>query len=1098
MKLTSFLFLIALVQATASVYSQTTLLSLNMKNSSLKEVFREIEKQSEFTFLYNDAKINVNKEVNVDFQSSKIEDILKQVLHGTGIAFVVIDKQIVLSGNDQLSSAVEAAQQQVHKITGRITDQAGVSLPGVSIVLKGTSTGVITDGEGNYSLSGIPANAILQFSFVGMKMHEIVVGNKTTINVVLSEETIGLEEVVAIGYGTQKKSLLTGSVTNVATKDIMASPAQNIANSLSGLMPGVITKMTSGEPGRDVPEILIRGRNTIGNNSPLIVIDGVIGRRGWATINPYDIESISILKDASAAIYGAQAANGVILINTKRGKTGKPTLSYTFNQGITKPTRIPKMASSALYGEFINELMVEKGQQARYTADELEKFRDGSDPLNYPNTNWLKEVLKTHSTQRQHNISVRGGSENIKYSVSGSFSDQDGIFKNGITEYKTYSIRSNLDAQVNKNIKVSLDITGAKTDALYPAFGTETTFQFARINFPYQPVFYPNGLPSSGLERGNNPAIMPTEAGGYNSSKINLFQSKASIDIALPWLKGLSADGFYAYDMSIGEGKVFNKPWIVYDYNKATDQYIPKPGGNVLKPDLRQSTNNSSISLINVRLKYQKKLSEHNISVFIAGEQSLILSNSFSGYRKNYISTLVDQLFAGDAKDMEATGTAAENARRNIFSRLSYGFKEKYLFDFNFRYDGSSNFPEGKRYGFFPGVSSAWRISQEEFLNKALPFVSDLKLRASWGKIGNDQIPAFQFIPAYSFASGYNFGQTPLPQLGLTRGVTPNLDITWEVAQTTNIGLDGEIWKGLLSFTVDVFKTKRSNILTARNASVPVFTGLRLPNENIGVVENRGIELELSHRKTINKFSYRVGGNIAYNQSNVIDIDEPSNVPDWQRQAGHIIGAENAYKTIGIFRTQSEVERAPKVQGTKVGDLQYEDVSKDGVITSLDMVRLDMTNTPQVVFGVNMSITYKNLSLYSLFQGQSRAYQYFFTRAGLNGNSLEELLINRYTAGSMNSKYPRIPSLVTEVSGLRSDYWLRDASYVRLKTMELSYTVPQSILLGLKISGLRFYLNGSNLFTIDKLKIFDPEGNNENGDFYPQNKIFNIGFNLSF
>ena len=1086
------------MQVTASVYSQNTLLSLSMKNSTLKEVFREIEKQSEFTFLYNDAKINVNKEVSVDFQSGKVEDILNQVLNGTGIAFVVIDKQVVLAGKDQLSSAVEAAQQQERKVTGKVTDQAGVSLPGVSIVVKGTTNGTITDANGNYSLTSIPENETLQFSFVGMKTQEIAVGNETTVNVVLAEETIGLEEVVTIGYGTQKKSSLTGSVINIAAKDIMASPAQNIANSLSGLMPGVITKMTSGEPGRDVSEILIRGRNTIGNNSPLIVIDGVIGRRGWATINPYDIESISILKDASAAIYGAQAANGVILITTKRGKTGKPTLSYTFNQGITKPTRIPKMASSALYGEFINELLVEKGQQPRYTADELQKFRDGSDPLNYPNTNWLKEVLKPHSSQSQHNLSVRGGSENIKYSVSGSFSDQDGIFKNGITEYKTYSIRSNLDAQVNKNIKVFLDITGAKTDALYPAFGTGTTFQFARINFPYQPVFYPNGLPSSGLERGNNPAIMPTEAGGYNSSKNNLFQSKVGIDIALPWVKGLSVDGFYAYDMSIGEGKIFNKPWIVYDYNKATDQYIPKPGGNVLRPDLLQSTTNSSISLMNARVRYEKRLSEHNFSAFIAGEQSLVLNNSYSGYRKNYISTSVDQLFAGDVKDMEATGTAAENARRNIFGRLSYGFKKKYLFDFNFRYDGSSNFPEGNRYGFFPGVSAAWRISQEDFVNKALPFVSDLKLRASWGKIGNDQIPAFQFISAYSFANGYNLGQIPTPQLGLTRGVTPNLDITWEVAQTTNIGLDGELWKGLLSFTVDVFKTKRSNILIPRNASVPVFTGLRLPNENIGIVENKGIELELSHRKTINKFSYRVGGNIAYNQSNVIDIDEPSNVPDWQRQAGHIINAENAYRAIGIFRTQAEVDKAPKVLGTKVGDLQYEDVNKDGVITSLDMVRLDMTNTPQVVFGINMSVSYKNLSLYALFQGQSKAYQFFFTRAGLNGNSLEELLTNRYTPGSMDSKYPRIPALVTEVSGLRSDFWLRDASYVRLKTLELSYTIPQSILSGLKITGLRFYLNGSNLITIDKLKIFDPEGNNESGDFYPQNKIFNVGFNLSF
>jgi len=1104
MKLTGLLIFVALVQATASVYSQTTLLSLNMKNSSLKEVFREIEKQSEFTFLYNDAKINVNKEVSVDFQSGKVEDILNQVLSGTGIAFVVIDKQVVLAGKDQLRSAVESAQQQVRKITGKITDQGGASLPGVSVVVKGTTAGVITDSDGNYSLSGIPANATLQFSFVGMKMQEIAIGNKTTVNVVLAEETIGLEEVVAIGYGTQKKSSLTGSVTSVTDKELKASPSINVANSISGLMPGVITKMTSGEPGRDNPQILIRGRNTTGDNSPLVVVDGIQGVTGWERINSNDIESISVLKDASAAIYGARAANGVILITTKRGSLGKPAISYSFNQAITQPTRIPKMASSADFAGYVNQLDVEAGQTPRYSDAEIQLFRSGTDP-NYINEDWYGKVLKKSSFQSQHNLNLRGGSENVKYSISGSYTDEGSIFKNGSLKFNTYSLRSNVDAQISKNLKVGFDLNGSLDDGNYPAYSVSATF-IGLKQIPFVPVYWPNGLPSAGIEYGDNPGVMGTSLTGNRNTKTYRYMAKSSFDLTIPGVKGLGVDGYFSYSNNSGIDKNWQTPWTVYDYNKLTDTYIPKLGGGILLPQLTQSFNGSTSTLVNLRIKYELKTGDHNLSTFIGAEQSNGISNNFNAFRKNYISTTIDELFAGSLVDQSTGGNRYESGRENLFGRISYGFRDKYLIDFNYRYDGSSNFPKGKQFGFFPGASVAWRLSQENFIKNNASFIDNLKLRASVGKIGNDAIAAFQNLMLYTLGNtGMSFGSSPVATSGLVAGVTPNPNITWEVGTTANIGMDASFWNGLLGFTVDMFKQTRSNILATRDLAVPVYTGLSLPNENIGIVVNKGIELELTHTKVMGDFSWRLAGNVSYSHNNVVDISEAQNVAEWKKAEGHVLGATTYYHALGIFRTQAEVDAVPIYPGTKVGDLQYEDKDGDGKITANDMYTMDKTSMPEIVFGLNLSLNYKNFSLWANFTGASNVWQYYVVNARVAVSQLEDVIINRYTPGSMDSKYPRLPTLEGigggsggEVDGLRSDFWLKDATYGRLKTLELSYNLPPNLLSKVNLKALKLFINGQNLFTIDNVKWADPENTASGLDYYPQSKIYNLGINLTF
>ena len=550
-------------------------------------------------------------------------------------------------------------------------------------------------------------------------------------------------------------------------------------------------------------------------------------------------------------------------------------------------------------------------------------------------------------------------------------------------------------------------------------------------------------------------------------------------------------------------GRIGKKPWETYSYDKTTDTYTLVTGGGITKPQLTESLLSGRGYLVNLRVKYERQFNEHHLNTFIAVEQSEDKNNNFSAFRKDFSSAALDQMDFGSLTGMTAYGSAYESGRQNVFGRISYGFQEKYLADFNFRYDGSSNFPKSKRWGFFPGGSLAWRVSQENFIKDNFDYITNLKLRASYGEIGNDQINAFQWLSTYTLGdNGYPFGMSPVTTLGLIAGVTPNANITWEVAKATNIGLDGTLWQGLFGFTIDAFKQKRSNILATRNLAIPFFTGLTLPDENIGVVENKGIELELTHYRTLGNFLYKVEGNVAYAKSKVIDVSEAQNVPEWQKAEGHVIDAERFYRATGIIRTQAELESIPIVSGTKVGDLKYEDVNNDDQITEADMVRLDKTNTPEITFGLNLSASYKNFSLWAHFAGQARAWQYFHKYSKEGGyNSLKELLENRYKTGSMDSKYPIIPSSETEtmdISGFHSTFWLKDASFVRLKTLELSYTVPEDLLSKAKIKSMRIFINGNNLFTIDKLKWYDPEGARTTGDFYPQNKIYNIGINVSF
>lgn len=943
---------------------------------------------------------------------------------------------VLTSANSTNGRTGVSGIMQQNPVRGKVTDTDGYPIPGVTIVVQGTTTGTVTDTDGDYLLPNVPRNSTLVFSFVGMLSQEVAVGNQTRIDITMEEEVFGLQEVVAVGYGTMRKATITGSIASTDDKTIQKAPVTSLSNSLSGLLPGLATLNRTGEPGVNVSEIYIRGRGTTGNTSPLVVVDGVPDETGaWQRINQNDIEQVSILKDASSAIYGARAANGVILITTKRGSTGKPVFNYTFNQGLTQPTRLPEMANSWEFADYVNTYRISHGQEAFYTDEEIRIMKDGSDPLNYPNENWIDIIFKKVSTQSMHNMNVRGGTDRAKYSISGSYNHENSLVKKGIHEFSNYSVRSNIDFDITESITFGLDLNGGIDDRITPTVG-----YLGIMESPLIPAFYPtNGLPTSlPGDIGANPAINLAGAGGYTSNKIFRTFLKPSFDIDIKQVEGLGIDGYFSYRTQFTEDKRWREPWIVYTYDRATDTYSEKKGGYVSNPDLRERIYKRKDYLLNLRLKYKRKFGSHDFDAFIAAEQAEGENRFLEAYRRDFISGSIQELFAGGAENMVASGTRSEWGRQNIFGRLNYNYEGKYLFETNLRYDGSYAFPKDKRWGFFPGFSAGWRVSQEKFMESA-SWIDDLKLRVSYGTMGNDQVAAFQYLSMYNLSPiGTHFGQGT--QAVLTTGVAANENITWEVARNANIGFDATFWEGGLGLTFDVFKQRRSNILTARTTEVPVYTGLVLPHENIGIVENKGLEVSISHRgkRSLSRpFTYSIMGNIGYAKNKIIDISEPKDMPEHQKLEGSSIGAPLLYNALGIFRTQAEVDANPIMIGTLVGDLQYEDVNKDGVINAADRVRINKSPIPEITFGLNATAEYRDFSFFVNFAGQARAWTYIHKYARTTRNSIREILINRYLPGSMDSKYPIIPQEdgvgEGEVSGMPSTFLVTERFVFKVK-----------------------------------------------------------------
>lgn len=1015
------------------------------------------------------------------------------------------------------------AVQQTKHLTGQVVDKKGESIIGANIIEKGTTNGTVTDMKGRYSLNVSP-NAVLVISYIGYESQEISVseirGNQ--LNITLHENSELIDEVIVVGYGVQKKATLTGSVSQVGGEELKKVAAANLTNTLAGKTAGIIANTRSGEPGEDDADILIRGKGTLGSTAPLIVVDG-IADRSFSHLNPEDIESISVLKDASAAIYGARAANGVILVTTKRGKEGKVTVNYNGSYSMSQPTRIPEMLNAYQYATYVNEYDADpRHDQAgvTYSDEVLQHYLNHDDPINYPDTDWWNEVAKNWAGKTQHSLSISGGTDKISFYTSAQYMWQDAIYKNSAQDYKQFQLVSNLDAKVTDKIRFSLDILGRQEQRKRGIYSTPYLFTYFLSTFPGSAPYYPNGLPRVGYDGvTRNAAIMVTDEPGSNNYTNNIINIKPLLHVDLDFItEGLYAEGYAAIDYTFSDGKQINQPYDLYYYDNATGEYQNRRSdtGQISLNDW--ATRYSTITL-NARIGYERTFNKsHKVNAFVAYEQSKYNYHTLSGYRTNFLSNTLMDLFAGSdvPEDKDNSGSSDATARVNFFGRVNYSYQDKYLAEVTMRYDGSMNFAPGHRWGLFPSFSLGWVISEEKFFEPVKPYVDFLKLKASWGQMGNDNITAYQYLSQYGFTSTgayFGSGDSGAVNKGFYLTRTANPLVTWETANTTNLGFSASFLNGMFSLDFDWFQSKRRDILITRSASIPAYTGLVLPAENLGKVNNSGVEIVASYRDRAGDFEWGITGNFTYAENKVVYMDEAVSTPEWQRTTGNPIDGLVLYKALGIYQTQEQVDNSPHMDNAAPGDLIYQDMNGDGTITWDDAIRINESATPKIIYGFTLNGSWKGIDLNIFFQGQAKAKQLvqptmnmvtdFYEGRWRTENTPEENLNARWPKAFIKQTYG------DTWNGSASTWWLRDASFLRLKSIELGYTLPKSLTSKIGIQRWRFYINGNNLFTFDKMKICDPEVGtskddngyaiNSNGILaYPLQRMITFGTNITF
>ena len=1039
-----------------------------------------------------------------------------------------------------LCTTLVFAQQKT--IKGIVVDATGEPLIGVNVSVKGTTIGVITDIDGKYTLE-VPTNATLVFSYIGYRTQEHSVGNQTTINITLQEDTQNIDEVVVVGYGVQKKETVTGSVSTLKGDDLVKSPVANLSNAIAGKMSGVVTYQRSGEPGYDGATIRIRGSNTLGNNDPLIVIDGVAARAGGLErLDPNEIETMSVLKDASAAIYGARAANGVILITTKKGRMGKkPEFTYSFNQGWSKPTNLPEMCDAVEYSELMNELYMNKamlnpaknngqtmGEYTLFrTPEEIELYRNGSDPWRYPNTDWYAATFKNWSPQRVHNASLEGGSDKYQYFVNFGHKYTDGLYHKSANNYKQFNLRMNVDAQFNDFIKVGAQLMGRQENRNFPSQGAGDLLWFTSRGRPTDQAYWPNGLPGPAQEYGRNPVVACTDETGYTHDKRYYIQSNAKVEITQPWIKGLKLTASVSYDKYLKQSKTWFQPWTLYDWDKVSyeaDGKTPKltpmlSYPNHEDPDLSMESTDQTNTVLSGILTYDRNFGDHGVNFLIGMERDWSNAESFNAYRRYFLSNALHHFNAGGDKEKNARsdGDNWERARMNYFGRMAYNYKEKYLAEFVWRYDGSYMFAEGNRFGFFPGILLGYRISEEDFWKENLSFIDYFKIRASWGQMGNDQVyfdgslREYQFSPTYYYEWGMVIDNADEKGLRISR--FPNPNITWERANNFNIGIETRTFDNRLYLEADYFYNKRSNILWRRNASIPTTSGLTLPAENIGKVDNTGFDFKIEWSDNIGKdWHYSISATGGYAKNTIKFWDEAPGAPEWQKSTGHPMNTSLYYEYDGVFKDWDEINdiaNRPNYDGItkdadlRPGDMKFKDLDGDGKITPDDRYRSDRTNEPKWTYGITGNLQWKNFDLSVLFQGAADSWTKVYWEAGDIGNYPKYVYDKHWSIENPSSLYPR----VNERSAYYWDgtaagsntYWMVNTNYIRLKNLEIGWTLPKAWLSQTKlISYARIYVNGVNLLTFSPCKDIDPESTSSNATNYPQSKIINVGFTVTF
>jgi len=1036
--------------------------------------------------------------------------------------------------------SIQAFAQNV-KLTGTVKDGNNMPLPGVSVTVKGTTTGTMTDVNGHFTLNASPGQ-VVTFTMVGYNPYQLTVGTQTTLDVKLAQATSSLEEVVVVGYGEQKKGALTSAVSSVTASEIVTTKNENLLNALSGKIPGFRNVQNTAEPGSFANNYDIRGMGTA-----LIVIDGV-PRPDLARVDPNDIESVSVLKDASAAIYGVRGANGVILITTKKGKKGTLELNYVGNFGLQSPLRLSRGVGSADYLTLVNEKAVHntgvgfKGNPT-YNAAQIAQ-------LSQINTDWYDVTTKRTAGQQQHNLSASGGTDNSTYYVSLGFLGQDGILKSNDLYYKRYNLRSNLSTKVAKNLTFDLNLSGTMDKKNQPLQAPYWIFRSMWYQPPINPV-YANNNPDYYYSLPNplHPvAQADASTSGYQIIATKFFQSSAGLTYDVPWIKGLNAKGLFSYDFQQNDNNFYTKTYNLYTYNAATNAYVI--GSIQQTPStIRRENYQYPATLAQLSLNYTHTFGGvHNVSGLLLYEENNRSGDNFNAQRE--LSIPLPYLFAGTSANAQASMSTAAASFYNYktasyVGRVNYDYKSKYIAQFSFRYDGSSRFSTDKQWGFFPEGELGWRISEEDFWkkSKALSFISNFKLRASYGETGDENTSTYQFISGYQYpASGSATGQPPgsvfdgVFYSGLQSKGIANPNLTWYTAKMLDAGVDFEAWNGLLGVTFDWFRRDRDGIPGSLLQSLSDVVGAGLPQQNLNSDRTFGFDFSVSHRNHIGKFNYELGGTFGYTRTmnrTLVAARAGNSYLNWIQKSsaanqGNVVTGANRYNNAyfgygsdGQFGNYQAIENSPIYvnKGTVVGDYRYLDWNGDGQISVDDSHPIGLYGLPLISFGFNLAAAYKGFDLSAQFQGAAMVYATYIEQLHeplwANGNALTQFM-DRYHPIDPNAD-PYDPNTqwasgyyayTGTIPYVNTSANMHNASYLRLKSLEIGYSLPVKWLSRAGIKNVRVFANGYNVLTITGLKYIDPEKPSGSSTFitsttqydyaYPVDRILSFGLNVKF
>lgn len=1110
-------------------YSQFKTLSVSVTNSTLREVLKTIEKSSQFVFFYLDDAVNLERKVSIDSKNKNIEEILSELFEGTSCTYRISDRQIFISGKAPASTE---QQQNKRKISGRVTDIKGEPLIGVNVTVDGDANGSITNMDGLYEIFVTKKSVVLKFTYIGFKTSEIRTNASTNIyDVTLEEQVNELEETVIVGYGTQRKISNIGAQSSMKMEDIK-TPSASLTTTLAGRLAGVVAVQRTGEPGKDAADIWIRGISTPNTSSPLVLVDGV--ERSFNDIDPEDIESLTTLKDASAtAVYGVRGANGVILIKTKPGKVGKPTVSADYYESFTRFTKMVDLADGITYMNAANEAMRNDGIATKYTEDQIRNTIAGKDPYLYPNVDWLKEIFNDWGHNRRVNVNVRGGSEKVAYYASVSYFNETGMTvtdKNIDTydskmKYSRYNFTTNLNIDVTPTTKVEIGAQGYLGEGNYPAISSADLYNAAMSISPveYPKMFFVNGeafVPGTSTNNNfNNPYSQATRRGYDNLTK-NQIYSNLRVTQDLDMLtKGLKLTAMYAFD-------VYNEIHVHQDRAESTynflDTSVPydmngQPilqriyeGSNVLS--YTQETSGNKKTYLEASLNYDRTFNDdHRVSaLFLFNQQSKLL------YPKGTLEDAIPYRMMG------------------IAGRATYSWKDRYFAEFNIGYNGAENFSPKHRFGTFPAFGVGWVVSNEKFWQPLSKAVSFLKIRYTDGKVGNSEVSDRRFMYLDQMKEngdyGYKFGPNGTKWAGYET-VNMAVDLIWEESRKQDLGIDLKLFNDDLSIVFDLFKERRENILLKREHSIPSFLGYNTsaPYGNIGIIENKGFDGTIEYNKRINKdWVIALRGNVTFNKDKWIQGELPEQKYEWMNQYGHNINGVKGYVAEGLF-TQAEIDDMARWEslsdankaitpkpfasqfGTvKAGDIKYKDLNNDGQIDAYDQTYISRGDVPTTVYGFGFTVGWKDLSVGMMFQGVAGAERVLngssvnpFNGGGGSGN-LYSNIGDRWTEENpdQNAFYPRLSYGSETTSNInnfqKSTWWVRNMNFLRLKTLQISYNLPKPWVNKVHLKNAAVYVMGTNLFTLSRFKLWDPELNTDNGASYPNTTSYSVGINFTF